>query len=55
MDQLSQLPTESVVSVRGCVQSRPQQDRNSVSYLMPFQQQILFSITLSTGHVNWGC
>ena len=29
--QLNQLPTESVVSVHGQVQSRPKQDRNTVS------------------------
>jgi len=37
MSQLSQLPTESVVSVHGCVQSRPEQDKNSVSYSISFR------------------
>ena len=31
MTQLNQLPTESVVSISGQVQSRPKQDRNTVS------------------------
>ena len=31
MTRLNQLPTESVVSINGQVQSRPVQDRNAVS------------------------
>ena len=31
MTQLNQLPTKSVVSINGQVQSRPMQDRNAIS------------------------